>query len=219
MANTVCNYGSHGFWEHSLAQKDVWNGFFAPPQALAQPLFVNTCIIDAQAGIFDNNWACYPDATSLLGFMQYVFLPTVFYRMENRSDAQLATPICSCEEFLEMVEQSCFAHRASLFLLIDQMFALWQAPEQQQAQLLCDFCERLNRFPQQSGLTVFARVFDGVGSVNRQIKDSFWCEELFCEETGFSYKRFDRLCQGFEKDTFSKQLMLKFLSQNIGCLA
>ncbi len=56
---------------------------------------------------FDNNWAVYPDAESLLGFLQYIFIPTVFFCYTNNTSEEIVTPTASKKELLEEIKTLC----------------------------------------------------------------------------------------------------------------
>ena len=103
MRSPACKYQQPDFWEWTLGKQDVWNDLFVPPEQLRQPVFVNACIADEQRVLLDSNWACYPDTESVLGFVQYIFLPTVFYYVLHPENDRLMVPIQSTAELLEMV--------------------------------------------------------------------------------------------------------------------
>lgn len=48
---------------------------------------------------FDNNWAVYPNVESLLGFVKYIFIPTVFFCYVNNTSEEIVTPIASKKNY------------------------------------------------------------------------------------------------------------------------
>lgn len=218
MRSPACKYQQPDFWEWTLGKQDVWNDLFVPPEQLRQPVFINACVADEQRVLLDNNWACYPDTESILGFVQYVFLPTVFYYVLHPENERLMVPIQSTSELLEMVYSSESPHRLAMSGFVFELSSIWQRTGEQQKTALCHFCNRFNRYWQRKGLQLSLNIFCCAEDVATHLKELVWCEELFEEEHGYSYAQLDELCTRFETEPFAKHLLLNWLNTRVGSL-
>lgn len=52
------------------------------------------------------NWGCYNSVKALLGFIQYVYIPTAFFHILNKDYDDIFIPICSSDCFLEYIVES-----------------------------------------------------------------------------------------------------------------
>ncbi|WP_085833009.1 hypothetical protein [Clostridium merdae] len=218
MRSPACKYQQPDFWEWTLGKQDVWNDLFVPPEQLRQPVFVNACVADEQRVLLDNNWACYPNTESILGFVQYIFLPTVFYYVLHPENDRLMVPIQSTTELLEMVYSSESPHRLAMSGFVFELSSIWQRSGEQQELALRHFCSRFNHYWQQKGLQLSLNIFCCAQEVALYLKELIWCEELFLEEFGYSYAQLDELCRRFETEPFAKHLLLNWLNTRVSSL-
>ena len=218
MRSPACKYQQPGFWEWTLGKQDVWNDLFVPPEELRQPVFVNACVADERRFLLDSNWACYPDTESVLGFVQYIFLPTVFYYVLHPENDRLMVPIQSTAELLEMVQTTDSPHRLAMSGFVFELSAVWQRTGKQREIALRRFCSRFNRYWQREDFQLSLHIFSHAEEVASYLKELVWCEELFEEEFGYSYAQLDELCTRFETEPFAKHLLLNWLNSRVGSL-
>lgn len=219
MKHSVCKYDCPDYWEWILKKREVWNGFFAPPEEhIASPLFINTCVANGSSGFLDNNWACYPSMESLLGFMQYVFLPTAFYYVIHKGNNRLLTPLCSRQKLLKSLGESGSPHKLAMSGFVYELSALWAKEESERFNALNRFCSRFNRYWEHQDCQLSVHVLMGTASLAHKVKKSIWCKELFQEEIGLTHSQFDDLCTRFQTEDFAKHLLLHLLNMRVGCL-
>lgn len=219
MNSPACKYQQPGYWEQTLGRQDVWNSLFAPPEQLEHPVFVNACVADRQRTLLDSNWACYPDAESVLGFVQYIFLPTVFYYVLHPENDRLMVPIQSTAELLEMVQTTDSPHRLAMSGFVYELGAVWNHPEERRRQALSRFCVRFNHYWNRQDCEFCLNIFSDVDSVATYLKEIVWCEELFEEEFGYTYHGLEELCRRFKTEPFAKHLLLNWLNTRVGTLS
>lgn len=218
MNSTACKYNQPEYWEWTLGQQDVWNDLFVPPEQLAAPVFVNACVADEKRILLDSNWACYPDIESVLGFVQYIFLPTVFYYAMHPENDRLMVPIQSTPEFLELIQKTDTPHRLAMSGFVYELCAIWSHTEQKQWDAFTRFCSRFNQYWENRDEMFSLNIFPKAEAVASYLKEQVWCEELFEEEFGYSYSQLDELCSRFETELFAKHLMLHWLNTRVGSL-
>lgn len=218
MRDSISKYRFPEYWEAALAQKDVWNGVFDTGESLHAPIFVNTCVIDQGGGLFDNNWACYPNIQALLGFVQYVFLPTVFYYQTEQENGPLTTPIYTKSEFLSETLSSASPHKLAMASQIKQVETIWTLAEQSQQTAMRQFSLRFNHYWAQQSCKIVLELSFGVQDIADKLKEIIWCEELFAEETGYTTQEFDRLCARFQKEDLARHILMRVLNERVGCI-
>ncbi|TQI65413.1 hypothetical protein [Clostridium sp. KNHs216] len=218
MPGPSCKYRQPGYWEWTLGKQDVWNDLFVPPEQLETPVFINACAVDGQRLLLDSNWACHPGIESVLGFVQYVFLPTVCYYVLHPKNGRLMTPVQSPPELLETIRRSDSPHRLAMSGFVYELSAVWRRSAETQWATLGRFCDRFNRYWECQDVLFSLNVFPNVEKVVFYLKEQVWCEELFQEEFGYTYSQLDELCRRFETEPFAKYLFLNWLNTRAGCL-
>lgn len=78
-------YETLGFWKHYIKNnKNVWQGLFKNIPLSKDSLFIQTNIYNGNQ--MHNSWACYPNVESLMGFIKYVFFPSVIVTWLTREE-------------------------------------------------------------------------------------------------------------------------------------
>ncbi len=210
-------YNGHTYWEHCLLQKDVWQSLFQPSGS-RYPLFIHTAIVDKQRGVLDANWAAYPDGYALLGFLQYVFLPTAFYFCLHPQSTAMYTPVLSTEAFAEWIMENgggrAHEMRASLF----ELDALWDSGRAELIPALRAFCARFHARFSAGGVTLHVRLFRSTYEVARFMREAVWAEDVFAEDFRITPQAFDDWCRRFYHEPFARHSFLKFLNERVGLL-
>lgn len=211
-------YNDHAYWERYLSHKDVWQSLFQPAGA-RYPLFIHTAVVDNRRGVLDANWAGYPDGYAVLGFLQYVFLPTAFHFCMHPQNTALYTPMLSTQEFADWVLESGAERlgeiRASLF----ELDALWNSGRTELIASLRSFCARFNARFSQGGVTLHVRLFRSTYEVARFIREAVWAEDVFLEDFRLTPQELDDWCRRFYHEPFARYSFLKFLNERVGLLA
>ena len=77
MKNYEC-YNELTYWDKFLSEKRLATVGFCEDNT-QETVIVNASIIAAEMQIFSSQWLCLPNCYAVLGFLQYVYFPTVFY--------------------------------------------------------------------------------------------------------------------------------------------
>ncbi len=211
-------YSSHTCWERYLTQKDVWRSLFQPSGA-RYPLFVNTAIEDRRRGISDVNWAGYPDVYALLGFLQYVFLPTAFYGMLHPEARCLYTPVLPADALLEWIQESNVLQKDALCTFLSELDEFWELDRVPLMHALSAFCARFNACFSRGGVTLYVQIFRSTYEVAQYVEDAVWADDLFEEDFRITPKELDDWCRRFYHEPFARHWFLKFLNERVGLLA
>lgn len=211
-------YNGHTCWEGYLTNKDVWQSLFQPAAGANYPLFVNTAIEDRAHGIFDVNWAGYPDVYALLGFLQYVFLPTAFYSMLYPEHGQLYTPVLPTAELLEWIQESSTPQKEAMRTFLNELESLWELDRIALAHALSAFTERLSAAFSATHTVLYVRIFRSTYEVAQSIKGVAWAEDVFEEDFRITTSELDDWCRRFYHEPFARHSFLKFLNERVGLL-
>ncbi|MBN7772750.1 hypothetical protein [Clostridium aminobutyricum] len=211
-------YNKSYYWEELLGREDVWKDMLVPPDKMSEPVFINACLIDKDSGLIDNNWACYPDANALLGFIKYVFLPTVSYYMINTEREDIYTPVSSFEEFLDYIKESSWEDKHQMVDFAWELDGFWDMEQQESLHSVRQFCRKFNAFWSGKEVEWSIQIFFDTYEVGGYIKELIWCEELFKEDVGLSFQQLDDFCRRFYQESVNKHFFVRFLNNCIGCL-
>jgi len=215
----MCKYNHYSYWENLLAnKKDLWKSSFVPIAAARETIFVNTVIIDYQRDTFDNNWACYPDAKSLLGFVQYVQLPLAFFYTLNLSDEALAFPVCSSYEFIEHIRNSGSLYAQAMEAAILELSTFWDLDNAVCLEKLKDFCQRFNVFWGKDTYILNIGVFTSTFEIARCLLDKSEFPEVMEEDIGLTAVQLYDMCDNFYHDQFLQKNFVNILNHKIGCV-
>ena len=211
-------YDSADYWERMLTLGDVWQRCLAK-HSHQRPVILNTAIMDRHAPIFDNNWGCYPDAYSALGFMQHIFLPTAFYLKMHPEHDLLYIPIEPAEDFLRDVEHSAAPEREIMADCLRELDALWVLNEGELDMSLRAFCKRFNAQWQGDDAFFHVTPYFHTREVGRAIRKEIWAEEMLKQELDLTGKELNAFCQQFYRQPQARELFMRFLNHRVGCLA
>ena len=209
-------YNELAYWDKFLAERHLSAAGFCNCGG-QETLIVNASVVALDNQILSSQWLCLPNGYAVLGFLQYVYFPTVFYHVLQQSSDELKMPLVSTESFCEYIAGSGAASGAEMLVILQQLQQLWYLPEQDcltKLQLLCtDF-----NATRQTGVVAQILIFEEVPQVFEYIKTQIWSEEVFYEDFGCSYSWLEKLCQSFANGSFFRYRLLHFLNERVGCL-
>ncbi|KGM97232.1 hypothetical protein Z968_04335 [Clostridium novyi A str. 4552] len=213
-------YNSYYYWENILSQKrDVWKCNFMNKDNFNKSLYVNTTILDYDKNTLDNNWACYPDVKSLLGFIQYIYLPTAFFYIVNTNNNDIFMPICSTEEFIEYIKKS--RYNKNILKVMEEnlkeLSSYWNK-KYLSIETIKNFCRKFNNMWNNEKNILYINVFSNPIDIASYIIDREEFIEVIEEDIGISKSEFYRLCSNVYNDNFTKNIFVKFLNNKVGCI-
>ena len=87
-------YSYSSFWaEEIIKDNNLWEGYFDNKSITKDSKIIYTGILDLNKNILQCGWAVYPCIYSLLGFLQYVYLPTAFFIWFDHKTDKLCIPV------------------------------------------------------------------------------------------------------------------------------
>jgi hypothetical protein len=213
----MCKYNHHLYWENLLS-KNPWQSSFVTAGSACQAVFVNTAMIDYRRNVLDNNWAGYPDVKFLLGFLQYLHLPLVFFHTLNHSEQELLFPVCSSSEFLEYIEESGSEHAPVMRQAILELDRCWQLDDALCLVKIRDFCCRFNTFWHQDDYILNISVFANTQEIARYVMEQNEFPEVLEEDTGLTIDQLLTMCNNFYHEPLVRRNFVKLLNHKIGCV-
>ncbi|WP_053957641.1 hypothetical protein [Inediibacterium massiliense] len=218
----MCKYNSHYYWENMLIhKKDIWNSYFMNAHKKKNSIFINTTIIDYKRNVLDNNWACYPDMKSILGFLQYIYLPTAFYYILNKDLENIITPICSSEELIGYIQEK-NVNTYDLQIMeemIKELRLYWDVEEEACKNKIKKFCKKFNSIWNDKENVLYMNIFfQPIEILDHILKD---CEfiEVIEEEIEMSQQELYHIYGNMHNSIFMKKNFMNFLQNKIGCIA
>ncbi|KEI04270.1 hypothetical protein [Clostridium botulinum] len=214
-------YNNYYYWKNVLCnKKEVWKCSIMNTLDLQESIYINTTILDYDKNTLDNNWACYPNIKALLGFIQYIYLPTAFFYIVNAdNNDDIFMPICSTEEFIEYIKET--GYNESIVNIMEQnlneLISYWNRDELS-INTIKKFCYKFNNIWNNEKNILYINVF----SNPREIADFIIKNEDFIEvveeDIGLSKNQFYNLCENIYYNKFTKNIFVEFLNNKIGCI-
>ncbi|CUH94642.1 hypothetical protein P22_0708 [Propionispora sp. 2/2-37] len=215
----MCKYDNYLFWEGALARKqDLWQSTFGPLASAEEAVFVNTAIVDYRRNMLDNNWACYANSKSLLGFVQYVYLPLAFYYTIHQDNEQLFIPLCSRADFLEYVRNSGSGYAPLMEAALNELDGYWNLDDAGCLGKMKMFCIDFNLLWNRSDFVLHVRIYSDTMEVAQDIIDSAVFPEVLEEDTGLTVQQLRSMCRNFYDGPFMQKNFIKILNNKVGCI-
>ncbi|MBD5637102.1 hypothetical protein HYI18_00380 [Clostridium botulinum] len=214
-------YNNLFYWENLLVEREnIWSGNFKDIPINQKSLFINTTIIDYEKNIFDNNWAVYPDVKSLLGFIQYIFIPTVFFCYVNNTSDEIVTPIASKEELLEEIKTLCKNEGSIIEIeyFINKAYNLSELSEYELIDELKKYCVEFNRRWEKKTKIFHISIYSSGKEIIEKISKEENFLEVIEEDIGMSINTLKEITKDLQYNLFMKSSFIKILNNQIGCI-
>ena len=211
-------YGTAMFWEWALEHHNVWQGFFLDAKKISSPIFLNTTMIQYQGIVYDNDWVCYPNIYAALGFIQYVFLPSVFYAINHPENQQIYIPVCSTETYIEEYLNHENAQCRQMAETLRSLALFWQLEASALVIKLLQFCNRFMNDWSTGDTVMNIRLFQDAYDVNRFVQEALWDDGIFYEDIGVRRDEFEHFCEQFYQETSCREIFIRFLNHRVGCV-
>ena len=121
MKNYEC-YNELTYWDKFLSEKRLATVGFCEDNT-QETVIVNASIIAAEMQIFSSQWLCLPNCYAVLGFLQYVYFPTVFYHSMYGND-ELKMPLVSTGALCDYIAGRDVKNKAAMLELLNDFAAL-----------------------------------------------------------------------------------------------
>ncbi|KOR24531.1 hypothetical protein ACFLKB_02170 [Clostridium sp. FAM 1755] len=214
-------YNNLFYWENLLAKREnIWSGNFKNIPINSKSIFINTAIIDYEKNIFDNNWAVYPDTESLLGFIKYIFIPTVFFCYVNNTSTEIVTPIASKEELLQEIKTLCNDKDSMVTIeyFINKAYNLCELSKYQLIDELKNYCLEFNRQWERNTRVFHINVYSSGKEIIEKLSSEDNFLEVIEEDIGMSIDSLKEITKDLHHNLFMKRNFIKILNNKIGCI-
>ncbi|GAA0732845.1 hypothetical protein [Clostridium oceanicum] len=219
-------YDNYYYWEHMITNnKPVWKDCFENLSLTKNSKFIHTGIINYDKNIIEDNWACYPNAKSMLGFIQYVFIPTAFFTWLNNEFDEVVIPIASSYNILDQIKE--FDKEKNEYLIsnmkedIESLNNFWTLNEEECFKSLKIFTKKFNeKWHKENKKILKLSVFQSPNEIEEYVmpeNDDIFIEVLE-EEIGLSKKEWQNVCKNVYHNEFVKSKFIDILNYKVGCL-
>lgn len=193
-------YQHYSFWEHKLDHdENLWYGLFEDKPISRGSLIVSPTLLNSHKGQQEVGYAVYPNAKSVLGFLNFVYLPSAFTGVFERY-----SPFYIVEEDLyDFFEFQTIMNPDHLHVInkmeafYDEANALWEVEEDQLIENLIEWTKKFNKNWLKSNKISFSfTIFTSPAHLVRELIEVY--EELdeidvMEKELGFTKEQFIEL--------------------------
>ncbi|TCK98718.1 hypothetical protein EDC19_1152 [Natranaerovirga hydrolytica] len=226
---TVSKYQSYQYWEHLIHNnKPMWKDGFLGESLNEDSIFVYTVIVDYNKDFLKNQWGYYSNVYALLGFLQYVFLPTSFFTWLDDAVEGFNIPIATGEEMLQMmceIENTINIQDITFMKKqLEEIKTYWQLSEEDCLKKIIDLAEAYNnKWNNKTDKQIYFKVLKSSKEVSDYVLSGGAIEEeAFVEvveaEMEMSKKEWHDMCKNVYHNKFLQKRFLDTLNNKIGCL-
>lgn len=213
-------YQNHFYWEQQLEDAFFEKDLSFPKKSTPEKaLFVHTSIINYQASFLDYHWSCFMEPKKMLGFLQYVFLPSAFYHWLNPLDREVKIPLDSSEGIIDFLRKFPSSSQLEISKTLQSLNPLWSLEAESLLTELISFSNRFNQSWHTSSLQLSFQLFTHTDQIASHLKTLAGFPEIFEEDYGMSPAHFDQWCRDFYHNPMIYQTFLSVLQNRIGCIS
>lgn len=213
-------YQNHFYWEHQLEhsffEKDLSFHRKSNPQ---NALFIHASIVNYQASFVDYHWSCFTEPKKLLGYLQYVFLPSAFYHWLNPAEKEVKIPLDSSEGLIHFLQKFPSSHTTQISEDLGGLNSLWEFQSEELLTKLLHFSTQFNLLWCSTSLQLSFHIFTDTREIATYLKKLSPFPEVFSEDYGMSPQAFEQWCCEFYQNPMIHQTFLSMLQNRVGCIA
>ncbi|AFS77449.1 hypothetical protein Curi_c03740 [Gottschalkia acidurici 9a] len=218
-------YKEYWYWGNMvLTDQPLWNSSFKNLSLTKDSIFIYSFIMDKNKDVFKNSWAYYPDIKSLLGFIEYVFLPTAFFTWLDNETEGFKTPIATVDEVLNvMVEKD--RPESDILTMREQikdLRTLWLMDDSDNIRELKNFSKEFNKqWKEYDDRLLYFRVFQRSTEIGEFVftgEENNFFEEIMEEDIGMTKIQWKETCENIYDNKFLKNRFIDILNHKVGCL-
>jgi hypothetical protein len=223
--NTLKNnpYKNFSFWANKiLNEESLWEGYFDNRKITKTSKIIYTGIFDLEKNILQCGWAVYPCGYSLLGFLQFVFLPTSFFTWFDRKSDAFFIPV---SDFNTVVSETLKYNDSNVDLnslnsikkSYNFMNNLWDYNCNSLSLELKSFCRKFNRtWNNDPNQKLFIEIFDNPCDIFNFIKNSASLDsnEFIEEDISMSLEALKFACDNAVEEPLLNKRLIDILNTN-----
>lgn len=212
-------YQSHFYWENQLLNNPSFWGSTMPQKTDAHKgMFVHTAIVNYEAKLLDFNWSYYADMEKLLGFLQFIFLPSSFYHWLNPQESLAQIPISNKDELLDFLQKSSQNSIQEVASTLETIDSFWNLPQEEIQEKLVSFSQKFNDSWASKNLSLSIHIFTDTHQIFHHLKNFSQFPEIFQEDFGMTHSEFEKWCSEFYHNPMIQRTFLSVLQNRIGCI-
>ncbi|MGY0374853.1 hypothetical protein [Clostridium sp. JNZ J1-5] len=144
-------YIDYYYWEYLIKNhENLWNHSFKKMPLTRRSVFINTIIMDCE-GCNSNQWVYYPNIKAALGFIEYVFLTTAFFKaLMSEYDGKFILPVGTMDQLIYMSNNLNTGRNKEdmpeMNRQAGKLHSLWKLGDIECLELLKEFSNEFNRY-------------------------------------------------------------------------
>ncbi|WP_089284635.1 hypothetical protein [Anaerovirgula multivorans] len=226
---SVSKYESFYFWENLIHKEEpLWENGFQNKPLTESSIYIYTVLMDHNKDFLKSKWAYYPDVYALLGFLQYVFLPTSFFTWLDNDVDGFNIPLTTGEELLQImleVEKTLDPWEIGLMKTqLEEVKAFWQLSEEACLEKIHQFSVAFNQsWIGKSDKLVYFKIFQTPVDIGKYVLQGGEIAgegftEVMEEEIEMTKAQWEDVYQKVYQDPFMRKKFIDILNYKIGCL-
>ncbi|SHJ74409.1 hypothetical protein SAMN02745163_02487 [Clostridium cavendishii DSM 21758] len=216
-------YNSLNYWEKKFrANKTIKAKIFNDEELTHKTVYLHYVVFNRKSGI-ESVWMPLPNVTSLLGFIQYCFLPEAFYKwFEGKDSVVKKIPDLSVDTIVSLAASSGKVDKDEIQQMkkqVAEIKAMWKLPSKDLMRKIKVFAKEFNRkWIGNNSEFLYLNVYknsEELGNfvVNTNIQTDF--SKSFEEKIGLSESEWLDLCKNPLKDKSTQEKFKNILYKHL----
>lgn len=218
------SYNSLTFWENEIIRdNNLWEGYFNNKNITNDSKIIYTGILDLNKNILQCGWAVYPCTYSLLGFLQYVYLPTAFFIWFDHKSDNFYIPLSN---FSTTVRKTLKDNNSNVNLnsvnsmkkAYDYLNHLWNADSDSLSLKLDIFCNTFNTtWNNDPNQKLYIKIFDNPTDTFDFVKESiiFDSKDFIEEDISMTLDTLRFACNNAMEEPLLNRRFIDILNTNV----
>ena len=216
----MSKYRSIEYWNSQLELGTAsWKTSEIHHLTAANTFFLHTAVMNYRSGLLDFDWACYPDVKGLLGFLQFVYLPSAFRHWLNPDEESLQIPLCSQAKLLAYLNEFPISQQSKMESDLRELESYWELDDRKCKEKLILFIDNFNRTWSTKELALTLHFFNNTSEIAEYLIRLNPFSEILEEDWGMTELELRQLCKDFYSNQMIQKNFLSLLQNRIGCIA
>lgn len=214
-------YMEYSYWENKIINdENLWEGYFEDKEITKDSVIIYTGIFHCKKDILKSRWVTYPNIYMFLGFLQHVFIPTVYFNIFDDKESEFLIPISPfnivAKEIHKYNEASSKNKKMEKFYYF--LEGLWNKDNDEIVTELNKFIKEFNKTWDESPESkLFIKYFDKGDDIYEFIKKSIeWSfNEFVEEEIEMNLEQLKYTCNNLLDETLINRKFIHLLNNKV----
>lgn len=217
------NYDSFDYWDELINKNKTIRGqMFMDTLPTKESIYIHSLLFFKNNGL-NNNWSYFPNAKSLLGYIQYSFLQEAFYKwIYGKERMVINVPNIAVEKIIQDAQVNSKITKEesnNMIKHLNMIKSYWNLSDKDLLKQLKKFAREFNRtWYGDNKEFLYLKIFETPKDLGEFVLSSSYMtlnEEDFKSKTGITTKEWEEICLDVNKNKSSAEIFRNILTKSL----